>query len=56
MQNKKTDKKPDKNINVKDLFKKGMPSALCSGCWDPDELEEYLKQSKIKKTLDIKNH
>ncbi len=39
----------DKKLNIKDLLKEGMPSALCSGCWDMDELEKYLKQCEDKK-------
>ncbi len=42
----------DKKMSMADFLKKGMPSALCSGCWPEDELEAYLKKTKGKKVSD----
>lgn len=43
-----------KKINIKEFLKKGNPSMLCSGCWDLDELEEYLNACETKKIKDKK--
>ena len=35
--------------DIKKYLEKNGVSILCSGCWDLDELEEYLKQCEMKR-------